>query len=110
MSGWAWWAAAGGALVALALFRRPLAVLGRLERLGLVGGGTGPAPPALRPLAVLGRLALRSGLGLVFLWLFQGVGAVLGVTLGVNLLNGLVLGVLGPPGFALLLLTQWAGR
>ena len=38
------------------------------------------------------------------------VGAVLGVTLGVNLLNGLVLGALGPPGFALLLLTQWAGR
>ena len=84
MSSWAWWAAAGGALVALALLRRPL--------------------------AVLGRLALRSGLGLVFLWLFQGVGAVLGVTLGVNLLNGLVLGALGPPGFALLLLTQWAGR
>ena len=84
MSGWAWWAAAGGALAALALFRRPL--------------------------AVLGRLALRSGGGLVFLWLVPGVGAVLGVTLGVNLLNGLVLGVLGPPGFALLLLTQWAGR
>ena len=84
MNGWAWWAAAGGALLALVLFRRPL--------------------------AVLGRLALRSGLGLVFLWLFQGGGAVLGVTLGVNLLNGLVLGALGPPGFALLLLTQWAGR
>lgn len=84
MTGWGWWAAAGAALAALALFRRPL--------------------------GALCRLAVRSGLGLVFLWLFQGVGAVLGVTLGVNLLNGLVLGVLGPPGFALLLLTQWAGR
>ena len=84
MSGWAWWAAAGGALVALALFRRPL--------------------------AVLGRLALRSGLGLVFLWLFRGVGTLLGVNLGVNLLNGLVLGALGAPGFALLLMAQWAGR
>ena len=84
MSGWAWWAAAGGALVALALFRRPL--------------------------AVLGRLALRSGLGLVFLWLFRGVGTLLGVNLGVNLLNGLVLGALGLPGFALLLMAQWVGR
>ena len=84
MTGWGWWAAAGAALAALALFRRPL--------------------------GALCRLAVRSGLGLVFLWLFQGVGAVLGVTLGVNLLNGLVLGALGPPGFALLLLTQWAGR
>ena len=84
MSGWAWWAAAGGALVALALFRRPL--------------------------AVLGRLALRSGLGLVFLWLFRGLGGLLGVNLGVNLLNGLVLGALGLPGFALLLMAQWVGR
>ena len=84
MTGWGWWAAAGAALAALALFRRPL--------------------------GALCRLAVRSGLGLVFLWLFQGVGAVLGVTLGVNLLNGLVLGVLGLPGFALLLMAQWAGR
>lgn len=83
MNGWLW-AAAGGLILMLALCRRPL--------------------------AALGRLVLRSGLGLVFLWLFQGVGALLGVTLGVNLFNGLVLGALGPPGFALLLLTQWIGR
>lgn len=82
MSGWMW--AAGGLLLALVLCRRPL--------------------------AVLGRLMVRSGLGLVFLWLFRGLGGLLGITLGVNLLNGLVLGVLGPPGFALLLLAQWAGR
>ena len=83
MNGWLL-AAAGGLLLALALCRRPL--------------------------AALCRLAVRSGLGMVFLWLFQGVGALLGVQLGVNLLNGLVLGALGPPGFALLLLAQWAGR
>jgi len=63
-----------------------------------------------RPLAALCRLVVRSGLGLVFLWLFRGLGGLMGVTLGVNLLNGLVLGVLGPPGFALLLLANWAGR
>ena len=83
MNGWLW-AAAGGLVLMLALCRRPL--------------------------AALCRLAVRSGLGLVFLWLFQGLGGLLGVTLGVNLLNGLVLGALGPPGFALLLLAQWAGR
>jgi len=63
-----------------------------------------------RPLAALCRLVVRSGLGLVFLWLFRGLGGLMGVTLGVNLLNGLVLGALGAPGFALLLLTQWTGR
>lgn len=83
MSGWLW-VAAGGLLLALALCRRPL--------------------------AALCRLIVRSGLGLVFLWLFQGLGALLGISLGVNLLNGLVLGALGLPGFALLLLAQWAGR
>lgn len=83
MSGWLW-AAAGGLLLVLILCRRPL--------------------------AALCRLMVRSGLGLVFLWLFRGLGGLLGVTLGVNLLNGLILGALGPPGFALLLLAQWAGR
>ena len=84
MTGWGWWAAAGAAVLLLALFRRPL--------------------------GALCRLAVRSGLGLVFLWLFQGLGGLLGVRLGVNLLNSLILGALGAPGFALLLLVQWTGR
>ncbi len=83
MSGWIWWAA-GGLVLALALCRRPL--------------------------GALCRLVVRSGIGLVFLWLFQGLGTLLGVTLGVNLLNGLVLGALGLPGLGLLLLTQWAWK
>lgn len=83
MSGWVWWAA--GALILFLILCR-------------------------RPLTALCRLAVRSGLGMVFLWLFQGLGGLLGVTLGVNLLNGLVLGALGLPGFALLLMAQWVGR
>ena len=83
MNSWIWWAA-GAAAAALILCRRPL--------------------------TALCRLAVRSGLGMVFLWLFQSLGGLLGVTLGVNLLNGLVLGALGPPGFALLLMTQWITR
>ena len=84
MTGLGWWAAAGTAVMLLILFRRPL--------------------------GALCRLVVRSGLGLVFLWLFQGLGGLLGVQLGVNLLNSLILGALGAPGFALLLLVQWTGR
>jgi len=63
-----------------------------------------------RPLGRLGRLALRSGVGLAFLWLIKGVGPLVGVNLGGNLFNAVVLGVLGAPGFALLMMTQWVLR
>lgn len=84
MSSWCWWAAAGAAVLVLALCRRPL--------------------------GALCRLAVRSGLGLVFLWLFQGIGGLLGIRLGVNLFNSLILGALGLPGLGLLLMTQWMVR
>ena len=63
-----------------------------------------------RPLAQLIRLALRSTLALAVLALFSQVGRLAGVTLGVNLVNALVLGLLGVPGFGLLLLLQWVLR
>ena len=81
MSGWAWVGAAAAALTALLLLRRPL--------------------------KAVGRLALRSGVGMVCLWLLQGVGGLVGIHLGVNLFNGLVLGLLGVPGLALLMLVRW---
>ena len=81
MSGWAWAAVAAAVLLTLVLARRPLRALGRL-----VGS---------------------SSLGLMFLWAFQTLGSWLGAQLGVNLFNALVLGVLGVPGFALLLMVQW---
>lgn len=81
MSGWAWGGAAVAALLLLVLLRRPL--------------------------GALGRIAIRSGLSMVLLWLLQGVWGVLGIHLGVNLANGLVLGLLGAPGLALLLMVQW---
>jgi inhibitor of the pro-sigma K processing machinery len=59
-------------------------------------------------LARLVRLALRSSLWLAALALFRQVGQLFGVTLGVNPVNALVLGLLGAPGFALLLMLQWA--
>lgn len=63
-----------------------------------------------KPLAALWRLLFRSGAGLCFLWLFNQFGALIGVRVGVNLVSGLILGVLGAPGFGLLLMTQWALR
>lgn len=63
-----------------------------------------------KPLRGLVRLLGRTGMGLAVLWLFGRVGGLIGVTLGVNLFNALVLGVLGAPGFGLLLMLSWALR
>ena len=54
------------------------------------------------------RLGARTGVGLGVLALFSQLGGVLGIHLGGNLVNALVLGVLGVPGFGLLLLLNWA--
>ncbi|MCD8331352.1 MAG: pro-sigmaK processing inhibitor BofA family protein [Oscillospiraceae bacterium] len=61
-----------------------------------------------RALFSLLRLLGRTAVGLAGLLAFSLVGPSLGVTLGVNLLNALVLGLLGLPGFGLLLLLNWA--
>ena len=53
------------------------------------------------------RLVLRSGAGLVLLAALARFGSALGLGLGVNLTNALVLGLLGAPGFALLCLLHW---
>ncbi len=63
-----------------------------------------------RPLGVLLRLGVRSSVGLMLLAFLQEAGGFLGVTLGVNLGNALVLGILGMPGFGLLLMLQWLLR
>ena len=63
-----------------------------------------------KPLRSLMRLLARTGAGLAVLWLMSKVGGLIGVTLGVNLFNALVLGVLGAPGFGLLLMLSWALR
>lgn len=60
------------------------------------------------PLKLLGRLLARTAAGLAGLFAFSRVGGLIGVSLGVNLLNALVLGVLGVPGFGLLLMLNWA--
>lgn len=60
-----------------------------------------------RPLKGLLRLLLRMGASLLGLLAFSHVGGLIGVTLGVNLLNALVMAILGVPGFGLLLMLNW---
>ena len=57
-----------------------------------------------------GRFTVRTGLGLGALTLFSGIGESIGVHLGVNLVNGMLLGALGVPGFGLLLMLNWLLR
>lgn len=64
----------------------------------------------LRLLAAPLKLALRvvanGALGFGALWLLQLTG-ISGLTLGLNLFNALVVGILGLPGLGLLLMLQW---
>lgn len=59
-----------------------------------------------RPLAAAARLAARSLAGLGGIWLFNLAGGLIGVQVGVNLISALTVGLLGLPGFGLLLLLQ----
>lgn len=63
-----------------------------------------------RPLSGLLRLLGRTGVGLACLTLFAPVGQFFGASLGINLVNALILGVLGAPGFGLLLMLRWVLR
>lgn len=61
-----------------------------------------------KPLRWLLRLLGRMLAGLAGLFAFSQVGGLIGVTLGVNLVNALVVALLGLPGFGLLLMANWA--
>lgn len=56
------------------------------------------------------RLALRTAVGGGVLALLAPIGGVIGIQLGVNLYNALVIGVLGAPGLGLLLMLNWLVR
>lgn len=59
------------------------------------------------PLRIALKLLVNTLLGFLALWAANLTAGFTGITLGLNLLNALVIGVLGLPGFVLLLLTQW---
>ncbi len=60
-----------------------------------------------RPLTRLVHLTVRSLGALAALVLLSPAAKLFGVTLGINWLNALVMGLLGVPGFGLLLMLQW---
>ncbi len=60
-----------------------------------------------RPLAAVLRLAGRTALGLAVLAAVTPLEQLAGISLGVNLWNAAVVGILGLPGFGLLLMLNW---
>ena len=59
------------------------------------------------PLRLALKLLANTALGFLALWAVGLPAGVTGIPLGLNLWNALVIGILGLPGFALLLLGQW---
>lgn len=59
------------------------------------------------PLKLALKLLANTLLGFLALWAFHLVPVSAGFALGLNLWNALVIGILGLPGFILLLLVQW---
>ena len=60
-----------------------------------------------KPIAWILKFLLHAAMGYAFLFLFNFVGAWIGVSLGLNWLNAAVAGVLGVPGVVLLLLIKY---
>ena len=59
------------------------------------------------PLKLAQKVAFNSALGFGALWLLNLTTSVTGLSLGLNWFNAIVIGILGVPGFGLLLLVQW---
>lgn len=59
------------------------------------------------PLRVALKLLVNTLLGFLALWGVRLTSGITGITLGLNPLNALVIGMLGLPGFILLLFIQW---
>jgi inhibitor of the pro-sigma K processing machinery len=59
------------------------------------------------PLRIAMKLLVNTLLGFLALWTANLTAGFTGITLGFNLLNALIIGILGLPGFVFLLLTNW---
>ena len=59
------------------------------------------------PLRLALKVVFNSALGFGALWLLNLTTTVTGLSLGLNIFNAAVIGILGVPGFGLLLLVQW---
>ena len=59
------------------------------------------------PLRLAIKLLVNTASGLIALWLVNLLAPITGVYLGLNVVNGLIVGVFGLPGLVLLILAQW---
>ena len=59
------------------------------------------------PLKLALKVAFNSALGFGAVWLLNLTTSVTGLSLGLNWFNAVIIGILGLPGFGLLLLVQW---
>ncbi len=59
------------------------------------------------PIRLFFRLLWSTLVGYLLLFLFNAVGSLIGLTLSVNTLTAVIVGVLGIPGLILLLLVRW---
>lgn len=59
------------------------------------------------PLKLAMKVAFNSALGFGAVWLLNLTTSVTGLSLGLNWFNALLIGILGLPGFGLLLLVKW---
>ena len=53
------------------------------------------------------KILINTALGFVALIIVNQIGAYIGVNIGINTLNAVIVGIFGLPGVALLLLLQW---
>ena len=60
-----------------------------------------------KPFRMALKLLLNTLLGFGALWAVNMTAGITGIALGLNLWNALVVGILGVPGFVLLLMVQW---
>lgn len=59
------------------------------------------------PLKLALKVLCNTALGFAAVWLLNLTTSVTGLSLGLNIFNAVIIGILGLPGFGLLLLVQW---
>lgn len=58
------------------------------------------------PMKMIWRLILNTAIGLLAIFIFNSAGRYIGVTIGLNLFSGIVVGLCGPAGIVILLIMR----
>lgn len=60
-----------------------------------------------KPIKIVLKLVLNTVAGFIALFVLNWLGSFIGITMAINWINAVIVGVLGVPGVALILLLQW---